>query len=135
MRKAFWLYSSLLQWLVSICCVKAKSDFYAVANAKLAHDTTNCTSYIPTEWRLLMQEHEPELSNNEEKPVVPEEFLLACLHEALRNKNETSPFSFIQHNYIRYNIAINEVMSLSHDGTLFTKARIFSNFTSIEKNN
>lgn len=124
-----WLFVGCALWLMAVCCVRAanqsKNDFYAVANAKLARDATNCTRYIPSDWRQLMREHEPETSTTDEQPVVPEEYLYACLHDDKKNMNETAPFSFAQYSFIRYNMAINDVLSLGFDGTLITKACIF----------
>lgn len=92
-------------------------------NATFAQETVNCSRYIPAKWIKLMQEYEPNDTITGHLHHVPEEFLIECLREELKYKNESSPFSFLLGGVILYNIAINEVVSLGFDGILVTKAR------------
>lgn len=102
------------------------NDYNFDARRQLSKNVINCSSYIPDYWRQIMLKNEPPTdptSGMEE--FVPQQYLYACLQAELRHVNATSPFSFTARDssFIKYNIALNEVVSLGFDGTLVTRAR------------
>lgn len=135
MNNALWFSIACALWLGSHCndtvANQSTNDYYKRAVEKLREEAINCSKYIPSAWRQIMQNSEPPfdpISNRKE--YVPQQYLFDCLRAELRHMDEASPFSLAARNSdesrIEYNIALNEVVSLGFDGTLVTKARSYS---------
>ena len=70
-----------------------------------------------------MHEHEPPDDVDSEEMHLFLKPLLTCLHnEQLPGVNDTSPFPLVASPLILYNVALNEVLSLSFDGIIAVKA-------------
>lgn len=95
------------------------NNFYIDAAEQFSKNAINCSRYIPDFWRTIMLKNEPP------EEFVPQQYLYECLRAEIQNVNTTSPFWFTARNssYIKYYIALNEVLSLDFDGILVTKAR------------
>lgn len=133
----FWLF-----YISVVHCTTttnpSKTDSYSKFKEIFDRNATNCTRYIPADILQIMRENDPSIEFNEYSEnsaifsqMVPEEYLFACLRKEFKHKNDTSPFSFTNGNVLEYNVALNELVSLSFDGTLITKALSFLSFFSI----
>lgn len=126
MRTTLWI---LILWpLLSsdtqygVATFQSTGDFYTAINKELDEEAANCTNSIPDKRRLLMNVHEP--PNDQTGGKMLTEYLLACLHQKILNINEASPFSLSAQPRILYDIVLNQVVSLSFEGTFETKARM-----------
>lgn len=133
MRTALW---SFIGW--GLCLIgthsaqaanKSTKNFYTAAREELLKGARNCTRYIPDNWLQLMREIEPVDPTSGIQLSVPEDYLYSCLSNELKHKNDTSPFSYTSRNYITYNIALKEVVSLGFDGILAAQVRTISHST------
>lgn len=119
-----WVLVQLAILLIGTLCGSALSqtlnDFYSEINQKHSKAALNCSNKIPEDWRELMRTREP--PNDMAGNHIMAEYLLSCLHERLVFINETSPFSYTPEPQILYDIILNQMVSLSFDGTLVTKA-------------
>lgn len=117
-----WIAISLAQLLSGSQCNEttngSTNDVDKDIEEKLLRDIINCTRYIPADFLQIMYKHQSTLE------IVPYDYQIACLQAELRHKNETPPFDLRKESTIKYNIALNELVSLGFDGTLITKARI-----------
>lgn len=105
--------------------INMSNDFYFVINKSLTQTALNCSQYIPNTWREWMMLTEPPNDLAGGQMLVLLRSLLSCLHGNLTHMNETAPFALSPYPQILYNIALSEVVSLSFDGILVTKAHIF----------
>lgn len=121
----------LLLLMRAQCCIADKmsmENYYNMISYELTKAAVNCTSFIPKDMLQIMQSNDPPVHPTYGEMTVPLEFLLKCLHANLLNVNESSPFSYTLAPTIKYNIALNEVVSLGFDGILVTKAHTSYNF-------
>ena len=97
------------------------NDFYSIINQSLSTTALNCTNFITPSWRKWMKLTDPPDDLAGGQMLVLLKSLLSCLHWNLKLMNETSPFALTPQPQILYNVALNEVVSLSFDGILITK--------------
>lgn len=128
MRKVVWLLFGLA---ISINTARSSradlnstTDYYPAVREKLSNEAVNCTESIPQDWREFMRKHEP--PNNKVGGYALVKYLIECLHAKLVHLNETSPFAFVPNPFIKYDIMLNQVVSLKFDGALHTKVNLLN---------
>lgn len=101
-------------WLMGAHCDNLKK-FYIDLENSFKQKAVNCTRYIPADFRSLTVKYNV-------SGILTSEYLLACLNAELPKTNRTSPLELGIDPSIKYNFALNEVLSLGFDGLLVLKA-------------
>ena len=116
----FWLIIEWAQWINGAQIISTNKQYYDELKSVLNKNATNCTEYIPENWRQWMKDNSIALGNR--TLPVGYQYLRTCLHDKLVNVNETSPFQFTENPQFEFNMILNEVVSLGFDEVLVTKA-------------
>lgn len=107
--------------LINLSTLIVKSNGYDIAKSQISFadlhglQSLNCTSYIPTKVLALMKAYASDSSASDQ--TIPAEYLIKCLLNA-EYDNRISAFYYMENPALDVNFALNEVMSLTFEGTL-----------------